>query len=266
MIKRILVAIDSSESAESALSVAASLCGIMKAELIGLYVEDESRFATAVQTSKTGTIDSAIETESLAVYQKFQAACDRASIEGRFLSIRGKPQDIIRERAKTVDFVIIGNRGSRAENDPDAGVTVQGLLASVARPVLVVPADVAGEPKIVVAYDGSLPSDRLLAAAVELAEISDMTSLHLVTVSASTEECQSIQAPALDYISSYDLHVTPVCLTGNPEEAILSYVEQIDASILAIAAFGPNRLKGNVFGSTTEKVLQQNDAAVLLVS
>ena len=262
MIKRILVAIDTSSASESALSVAASLCGIMKAELIGLFVEDTSRFLS----NDDSATEAEIESESMKLYGKFQQSCDKAQIEGRFLSIRGIPKDVIRERAKTVDFVIVGNMGDPNVGNKKPGLTVQGLLATVARPVLVVPADVAGEPMMVVAYDGSLSSDRLLCAAVELAEISEMSSLHLVTVASTTEDCQAVQAPALDYLSAYPLHVTPVCLTGKPEEALLAYVEQVDASILAIAAFGPNRVKESVFGSTTGKVLLQNDVAVLLVS
>lgn len=265
MIKRILVAIDTSSSAVSALSVAASLCGIMKAELIGLFVEDTARFVSSSGKEAAAT-EAEVEGESMKLYAQFQQSCEKAQIEGRFLSIRGTPKDVIRERAKTVDFVIIGNLGDPKVANREPGLTVQGLLASVARPVLVVPADVAGEPMIVVAYDGSLSSDRLLCAAVELAEISDMNSLHLVTVASSTEDCQAIQAPAIDYVSAYPIHVTPVCLTGKPEEALLAYVQQVDASILAIAAFGPNRVKESVFGSTTERVLLQSDFAVLLVS
>lgn len=262
MIKRILVAVDGSESADSALSIAGSLAGITKAELVGLFVEDTARLSGAnpVQT------ESEMEAESLQLFQSFQARCAQTSVEGRFLSIRGNPIDVIRDRSKTADFIVMGNSGKHAGVEREEGETVIAVLRSVARPLLVVPDDPSGEPKIVVAYDGSLPSDRTLRAAAELAEISEMTSLHLLTVCSSMEECQAIQAPALDYLSAYQLDLVPVCVTGKPEEAIPLYVEQIDASILAIAAFGPNRMKESVFGSTTQAVMKQSEAAVLLVS
>lgn len=264
MIKRILVAIDGSESATAGLSIAGSLAGIINAELIGLYVEDIARLQG--DEAANAEAEKLLEAESVSLYQTFQERCSSAKIEGRFLSIRGRPDEVIRERAKAVDFVVVGSYGLHEGVTKDQGDTVIGLLRSVARPVLVVPEDVSGEPKIVIAYDGSLPSDRALRAAAEFAEISEMTDLHLLTVSPTSEECKSVQAPALDYLSAYDLHVTPVCITGNPEEAIISYVSQVDASVLVIAAFGPNRTKDSVFGKTTEAVMKSADAAILLVS
>lgn len=264
MIKRILVAIDGSPGANAALSIAGSLAGIIGAELVGLFVEDIARFSKGADEQ---AIEKEIERESVGIYRAFQERCTKASIEGRFLSVRGHPDDVIRDRAKTVDFVLLGNSGEHTGVPGRIeGATVLSLLQTVARPVLVVPDDVAGAPKVVVAYDGSLPSDRALCAAAEFCEISEMTSLHLATATGSKEECKSIQAPALEYLSAYDCDVTPVCLTGKPDDAILAYVEQVDASVLAIAAFGPNRLKESVFGSTTESILKQAQSAVLLVS
>ncbi len=261
MIKRILVAIDGSESADAALSIAGSLAGITGAELIGLFVEDIARVSAGAEA------EAAVEKESLDIYRAFQERCARANVEGRFLSLRGTPDEVIRERAKSVDFVVLGNSGKHSgTDDKPSGATVQALLRSVARPVLAVPADVAGEPKVVLAYDGSLPSDRALCAAAEFCEISDMSSIHLITATKSVEECKSVQAPAIDYLSAYDLDITPACLTGKPDEAILAYVEQVDASVLVIAAFGANRLKDSVFGSTTDSILKSGKCAVLLVS
>jgi nucleotide-binding universal stress UspA family protein len=266
MIKRLLVAIDGSPSALAALSIAGSLGGIIQAEVIGLYVENVGRFEN-LSGAELETAEREVEEESRDLRKAFQARCQSAKVQGRFLSLRGIPDDIIRERAKTVDFVIIGNSGThRGTPERHSGETVSALLKSVARPVLVVPEDVAGESKMVVAYDGTLPSDRALRAAAEFAQISEIESVHLLTATGTTEECQTIQAPALDYLSAFDFHVTPVCLTGQPGEAILAYIEEVDASILALGAFGPNRLRESVFGSTTDAVLKQGQAAVLLVS
>ena len=265
MIKRILVAMDGSPSSYAALSIAGSLAGITGAELVGLFVEDIGRLA-GIEGKEAEAAEDQLEAESLQLYQNFHSRCSSSNIEGRFLSIRGVPSTVIRDRAKTADFIVMGNVDKRTGEGTDQSETVVSLLRALARPLLVVPDDPSGEPKIVIAYDGSLPSDRALRAAAEFAAISDMTTLHLLTVSATADECKTVQAPAVEYLSAYDLHVVPVCVTGKPEEAIPAYVEQIDASVLVIGAFGPNRMKESVFGSTTQAVLRQAEAAVLLVS
>ena len=146
------------------------------------------------------------------------------------------------------------------------GVTAEGLLRRTTRPVLVVPHDAMGESKIVIAYDGSLAADRALRAAAELAEVTDMSEAHLITVTDNTEEAHLIQAPAVDYLHAYDLEVIPVVLTGKPAEVIAKYAKDIDATILALGAFGSNRLKESIFGSTTVAMLKNADCAVLLIA
>jgi len=262
MIKRILVAIDGSDSANAALSIAGSIAGIIGAQLVGLFVEDSRRFAG----SNDSEVEKTIEAESVRLYQAFNDRCANAKVDGRFLSLRGTPHEVIAERAKTVDFVVMGSQGEHKDvQGKYPGQTFEALIAALSRPALIVPADVAGEPKIVVGYDGTLPSDRALRAAAEFAEISEMNELHLLTATATPDKCRTIQAPALEYLSAYDLQVTPVCVTGEPEAAILSYVDQIDASVVVLAAFGPNRVKQSVFGTTTQAVIKSAQAAVLLV-
>ncbi|MFN8392073.1 MAG: universal stress protein [Bdellovibrionota bacterium] len=266
MIKRILVAMDDSASASAALSIAGSLGGIVQAELVGVFVEDIDR-VSALSGAVLAEEEQKIAAESQFFHKAFLERCESAQIEGRFLSVRGEPEQVLQERARAVDFIVLGNSGLRTgAASKQTGDTAKLILQSVARPVLVVAEDVTGESKMVVAYDGTLPSDRALRAAAEFAEISDIDALHLITVTSSPSDCEKLQAPALEYLSAYSVQVTPVCVTGEPGEAILTYIDQIDASVLVLGAFGSNKVNEKVFGSTTEAVLHQGQTAVLLVS
>lgn len=279
MIKRILVPIDGSASADAALSISASLAGIMKAELLGLFVEDVARICKIDPRSNTPTpasemqrCEELIAEESSRILLEFRRCCAKSDVQGRFLSLRGKPEEVICQKAKTVDFVVIGNSGSHSGVEfKESGETLSALLRSVARPVLVVPEGVSGESSVAIAYDGSLSSDRALKAAAELAEISDIDKVHLLTVAGElhkpdTKLCEHIQAPAMDYLSAYDFDVVPVCLTGEAEEAITVYVNQVGASILALGAFGSHNRHETDFGHTTEALLKSADLALLLVA
>ena len=53
---------------------------------------------------------------------------------------------------------------------------------------------------------------------------------------------------------------------GRAGDEILRYADHVDASVIALGAFGSNRLKEAIFGSTTDTVLKGANAAVLLVA
>lgn len=287
MIRRILVAFDGSPSSEAALSIAGSLAGLTDAELIGLFVEDQSRFmhvslSAAVLQNAVGeavvpiplppedliAAEEEVEEESRALYELFQDRCQTAKVRGRFLSLHGVPEEVISERAKSVDFVVLGNcgRSSLQLGFQHSAVTVNGLLRTTTRPVLVVPEEALGESRLVIAYDGSLASERALRAGAEFAEISEMEAVHLFTIAGSEEEAAAIQAPALEYLTAYGLEVITGHDKGRAGDEILRYADHVDASVIALGAFGSNRLKEAIFGSTTDTVLKGANAAVLLVA
>ena len=260
------------------------MAAINKAELLGVNIEDQARFekinvVTAALENLTGSPitptlrppeeylaeEEKVEQETIELHSRFQAAVDRAQIEGRFLSLRGNPIEIAAESARRVDFVILGN-------DPSSGKfhghrlteVIQAIVHQAARPVLIVPHEPMGEERIVIAYDGSAPSERMLRAAAEFARSIDIDEVHLLTVSSEKAEAERIQSSAIDYLRCYDLDVTAVISPGAPGEVIPEYANNLDTTILALGAFGASPLKEKLFGSVTEKVLSHSAAAVLV--
>ena len=284
MIERILVILDNTPPSESALNIASSMAAINKAELLGVHIEDQARFekvniVAATLENLTGSPivptlrppaeyleeEEKIEKETVELHQKFQAAIDRAQIEGRFLSLRGNPIEIAAESARRVDFVIVGNDSAGASfYGHKLTELVQTLVHQAARPVLIVPHEPTGEERIVIAYDGSAPSERTLRAAAEFARSVDLDEAHLLTVSSDKAEAERIQSSAIDYLRAYDLDVTAVIVPGSPGEVIPEYANNLDTTILALGAFGASPLKERLFGSVTEKVLTHSAAAVLV--
>ena len=284
MIERILVLLDKTPPAESALKIASSMAAINKAELLGVHIEDQGRFSkvniiTAAIENLTGspiteTIrppaeylaeEERLEKETIELHTLFQEAVQKTGIEGRFLSLRGNPIEVATESARRVDFVVLGNESS-TDNFYGHRLTelVQSLVHQAARPVLIVPHEPMGEERIVIAYDGSAPSERTLRATAEFARSIDIDEVHLLTVLGDRAEAEKIQSSAIDYLRGYDLDITAVIVPGSPGEVIAEYANNLDTTILALGAFGASPLKERLFGSVTEKVLTHSAAAVLV--
>lgn len=285
MIKRILVPFDGSPSSRSALSIAGSISGIVHAELISLFVEDEARFldlslATAIAENVSAQPisgqplppDEMLEAEEKIAEERrqleraVQAICEDTDADAQFVSVRGAPAQVIGHHAKTADLVVMGNSGlHRGQEYIPAGTTIESVLRMTARPVLVVPQEPIGQSTVVIAYDGSRTAERALIAGAELAFICGMTEVHLLTVGFSEEDAFQIQAPALRYLEAYGLQAEGITSSGRAAEAIVAYAEEAEASLLVLGAFGSNRIKELFFGSTTQAVIQKGDIATLLV-
>lgn len=286
MIKSLLVPFDGSPSSLSALSIACSISGLTHAKLFGLHIKDQRRLTHIPLTSAlAGSIGMApiveiplppeellkaeekLDNEIQALIKVFDERCAQARVSGQFVSKLGFPAEVIIESARSVDFVVIGNSGQHEGIDQlQSGLTTNALLHSTTRPVLVVPEEPAGESRIVIAYDGSAASERALRAAAEFAEVTQLNDVHLLTISGEPDVYEKLQKAALEYLSSYDIELTRAVSQGKPAEVIAQYVEDVDASVLALGAFGHNRLTERIFGSTTSAVLKQTTAAVLLSS
>jgi len=286
MIKRILVPYDGSASSRSALSIGLSIARITRAELRGLYVEDMDRFTrlslvTAITENLTGQPitreplqaeaaaeeEAAVAAELQLLTEEFKSECRGAGVEMNFRAVRGSPSEVITAAARSVDLVVMGNRGRHVGIDEKgSGATVSAILAQTTRPLLVVPDEPLGVSTIVVAYDGGAASERVLRAAAELASYMELDEIHLITVAPSKDEAIAIQAPAFDYLQAYELHVKPVTLDGKPYEAITRYARSVDASVIALGAFGSNSILRRLFGSTAQHLIGETESAVLFVS
>ena len=283
MIRSVLVQVADCSSGRSALSIASSIAGLADCRLRALYIENELDLfkvpvAKAAIQSAVGQpivpeplepeelvrVEEAFQAEAELVDQLYQAAKSQADIEGQFFRVRGQPSEVVAQMGKTVDFVVLMNNECD-ENCPNYRGFLSDVMRRTTRPVLAVPPEPSGDSRIVVAFDGSSGSERVLRASAELAQLTELEEFHLLTVLHGSER-STVQREALDYLSAYQFEVVPVVTQGSIDSQIVDYAEEVDASILALGAFGSNRLSELVFGSTTSHIIENTTAAVLLMS
>ena len=286
MIRSILVPIDGSDSSRSALSVASSIAALCEARLHGLFVEDTRRFMqlnlSAEMSASLGltpaiftplNADQAleemehVEKERGKVKELFETACREADIRGEFRSESGLTALDILQAARKADLVIMGNSGAHTSMKYlESGETTKAVAKSCSVPVLVVPEGAIGEPRIVVGFDDSPPAQRAIRFAAELASIIAM-DVHVVTVDTDTARAEERLALVKAYFECYGRDVTVTLRRGNVVEALRSYADEVDASIVALGSYGSHKMKEAFFGSTVDAFLKDPDSvAVLLVA
>ena len=219
MIQSILVPMDGSEAASSALENAAELARIAGAELRGLFVEDEEEFlppapalpvADAFAPALEPLAPLRIPSEELIrdwhmtgekIRSLFRQHCERQSVKGNFEVVRGIAREVMVEQAKTVDLVIMGRRGKRIGRPRKGpGSHTEAVLMATTRPVLVVPAGTRRAPRILMAYDGSKTAQRAIEFGGNFTKL-QISKVDVLTVANTNAEAEGPQEEARKFRS-----------------------------------------------------------------
>ncbi|MGH7565995.1 MAG: universal stress protein [Gemmatimonadota bacterium] len=277
MFNRILVPTDGSEAASAAAGYAIQLSTIFDSTLIALHVVDVRLIEGPVlQTigSMWGDIPLPVRQEGVTRTLRERGGAHLDELVARAQGLdrpietaleTGIASEVIVDRARGVDLVVMGRRGEYAEFGSHAvGATVGAVARRSPRPVLVCPRGSDALMRPLIAYDGSYHAARALEIAVEYAEKRGCP-LHLVCVRDQVDEAGRVLEEACDYARGHAVEPTPMPLAGDSAaERILAAATDVHADLLVMGSFGKSRLKEFLLGSTTETVLGSFDHPMLL--
>ncbi len=277
MFNRILVPTDGSPYAHAALETALHLATVFDSALVALHVVD-IRLIEGPMLQSIGSlwgdvpypVQQADVTETLQARGReiLDAVEKRVREEGRPVETAletGLVGEIIVDRARSVDLVVLGRRGEHAQfGDAPLGSTVNGVVRRSPRPVLVCAGGHDPLERVLAAYDGSEHAARALEIGVEYAE-RRAAPLHVVTVQHSREEAQRILDEALDFAGGHSVTPTAHAREGDAAaDLVLEVAREVGADLLVMGAYGRGRLREFLVGSTTETILTRFEHPILL--
>jgi nucleotide-binding universal stress UspA family protein len=276
MIKSILVGIDGSEHARTALRYATWLARHLDATVTGLHVVDivsiEGSFFHDISGSLgfepyldfTSKMREALHERGTALLEEFRDTCSKESV--RFdtaLQIGIVPSEIC-ERAREADLVVIGHRGVNQRFSTGLlGGAAESVTRQCPKPVLVTPLDFSEIKAPLLAYDGS---QRASAAMHVAAEVCSQLKLPLavLTVCRDADQGEKLIEQARRYLSSYALQTSPFVVTGHAYERIPAEIREKHYDLVFMGSHGHGRIIELVLGSTTEYVLRNAPCPVFL--
>ena len=90
--------------------------------------------------------------------------------------------------------------------------------------------------------------------------------VHIVTVAKGQDEttAEELLKPAVTTLEEAGMHPTSYVLHGNPEDAIVDYAITHEIDSLLMGAYGHNRIRHLLIGSTTTQMLLRSHIPVLL--
>jgi nucleotide-binding universal stress UspA family protein len=277
MIKSILVALDGSQHADSALEHGLWLAHRLGARLIGLHVLDivsiEGSFLHDVSGSLgfepyldfSSKMREALQERGNVLLETFRSRCEQAGVPCDTALPMGIVANEICDQARLADLVIVGHRGVNEQFSSGLlGSTTESVTRKSPKPVLVTPMTFKEIARPVLAYDGS---QRASAALHTAAELASSLSLPLAVVHAGKDasaDGERILAEAQRYLESYGVTATVRQLTGPPHQRIVDVLRDGGYDLVFIGAYGHSRIIEMVLGSTTEYVLRNSTVPVFL--
>ena len=205
-IRRILVALDASPHSQAALEAAFGLADALKAELVGIFVEDVNLlhlarlpFAREVgyASGKARPLDSPsmereLRIQAEQVRQALAGIAARHQIQWSFRVVRGQVASELLTAAQEADLLALGRASWASTRRVRLGATARVVVAQAPHAILLLQQGHAICQPVQLVYDGSSGARRALATAAQLAALTggDVTVMLVTDAPDSGERLQ----------------------------------------------------------------------------
>jgi nucleotide-binding universal stress UspA family protein len=269
MIETILVATDGSEAASAAERCGIALAAKLRARLSGItVVEDRDVNPPAgddlvVPGFPASELAAFYKSRAEAISGRFGQRASGDAVSATCEIAAGVACDRIVERGQASGLTIAGRDGKSARGAL-IGSTVDGVVRKSAKPTLVVPAGAPVSGPILLGFDGS-PGSRIAAnLAVQLANGLG-EALHVFVDSKDKGRAVARFDEVRQLVGGLSVPVRENSSTlGRPDVKLVDTAREIRAGIIAIGAFGRNRISEYFLGSNATSVVRSSPVAVLL--
>ena len=276
MIKSILLSVDGSSYTEAQVKYCIQLAEAFNCKIKVLSIVDIRIFEWAVVMGTDGFVpmvpsniykeesQKILETKADAVLDKCSRILKQEGIDFEVEKISGPPVDIICEKARVVDLLLMGARGEFAKwKSRIVGATLDAVVRQWNKQILITPEKFKRVSKILFAYDGSDRANK----ALQLAGLFG-TGLDVPVVILTIHDKKAIRKKYLDeagiYLEPYKIPVELLGVSGHAEQEILNIADERQCDLIIMGAFGHSRIRETILGSTTEHVLKNKKIPVLL--
>lgn len=283
MINKILVPTDGSPNSLIALDYATYIARKLSVSLTGLYVIDVNLIQGPMLTDVSGSvgmppyegffdaIEKSLDEKADFILKEFQERCVNTGIKSDVKKIIGKVSSVIVEEAQNADMILMAKKGEHFH------LTEGGLLGSVAeavvrnsgKPVLITPENFMEIESMGLAYDGSESAVKALKLSLNLSE----KNAWPITVVIITNDSQkaAVLSAQVEEANQQDPDEPPMTdcaiinLSGKESDEIIKFIKEGSVELMVMGAYGHNRLRQLLLGSTTSLVIRKSPIPVLLI-
>lgn len=272
-IKDLAVAYDASATADAALALAVQMARKYGATLTGLYAAEpvavDKRVERWMSTDMVSTLKAPAREAATKVRAAFDARTAALGLTGpsEFEVLEGAANRQLATASRFHDILLVGQYSDAKTERGE--LRAEDLVLRLGRPLLVVPHDYEVRPfqeYAVIAWDGSRPATRALSDAMQILETK--RRLDILTIRVRGEPYDAAELDALvAHLRRHGVDAQPISVPAHRAgigTTILEYARDAKPDILVMGAYGHSKLREDLFGGTTRRVLHQMSVPVLM--
>ncbi|MBN2051601.1 MAG: universal stress protein [Spirochaetales bacterium] len=176
----------------------------------------------------------------------------------------GFPAAELAEESRSGDVLIVGQMGENAKYKRElVGSTVEDLIRSSPRPVIVCPKSRNPIKKVLFPYDRSRAAENALQLYCNA--MKDLAEDFILFLSGEEGEITDCAEDEVQYLKQHGIPVRLVCDSAPPMQAILKKADEEDVDLILVGSHGRNKIKDYLLGSTTVNLVRKSSIPVMIV-
>lgn len=277
MVKTILIPTDGSDYGKTAIDYGIYIAKKLAAQLIGLHVVDVGLMQGPVFSDISGSIglppyqeflpviEAGLNERAEAILKAFRERCEAAELYPEAMKIIGIIDETIIEEGKKTDWILLAQRGEHFHLTKGSilGSTAELVVRKSGKPVMVTPATYQDIESVALAYDGSPPADNALKLAVSLSEKAAWP-LTIICITGDQAVADKLHKKIEAYLEPFQIDCETIMIRGQEDREIMKFIREGSVELLVMGAYGHNRLRELLVGSTTSDVIRKSKIPVLL--
>ncbi len=278
MIKTILIPVDGSPNSAIALDYGIYVAPKLEATITGLHVIDVFLIQGPMMTDISATVgmppydgffeavETSLKEKADLLLKTFDDRCRTAGVPCETKKNIGKISDTIIEEAENSDLIIMAKKGEHFH------LKEGGLIGSVAeivirrsgKPVMVIPETFREIESMGLAYDGSAPAKKALELSLNISEKAKWPITVLIInpdKAKAADLCAQVEDTAQQGLADCEVIIS----SGKETDDILKFIQEGAVELMVMGAYGHNRLREWLLGSTTAHIIHKSPIPVLLI-
>lgn len=278
MISTILIPVDGSQNSSTAVEYGIYIAPKLEATLAGLHVIDVYLIQGPVTTDISATVGmppydgffSAVETslreKADAILKTFADQCTKAGVPCSTKKAIGKISDEIIDESQKADLIVMARRGEHFHLTEGSllGSVAEAVIRHSGKPVLVTPRNFIEIESMALAYDGSAPAKKALSLSLAVSEKAKWP-LTVVIITSDAKKAADLSAEVEETAHEGAADCETIILSGKEGDEILKFIREGAVELMVMGAYGHNRLREWLVGSTTSHIIKKSPIPVLLI-
>lgn len=275
---KILIPVDGSANSDVAVEYGIYIALKLNSTISALHVMDVNLLQGPMLTDISGAaamppydgffdaVEASLNEKADFVLNSFREHCRWKGLKVETKKVIGKINEVITEEARDADFIVMAKKGEHfhLKKGGFLGSVAESVIRHSAKPVMVTPENFLEIESMGIAYDGSPSAQKALDFSLGLSKQAAWP-ITAVIITEDMDKASGLTAQIEDAAEKQEADYEVIILPGKEGTEILNFIGEGAVELMVMGAYGHNRLRELLLGSTTSQVIQKSPIPVLLM-